>query len=561
MDSGGIEFSLRGIGVELRERLLSVPIYQRPYAWTIDELTEYWTDLRAAFSEKSVPYFLGTVVLTRQGQPDRDTIIDGQQRLATTAILLAAIREEFRSRGDATRAGIIHRKFLATADLDSGGDISRLSLNSEDAPFFDGRIVAGTATPKATRSSHVLIQEALAYFREQVAKVADDAGGEWDARLKQWVAFLQDEVVVLVLRVKTDSDAYLIFETLNDRGADLTIADLLKNYLFGHAEAKLDTVRDTWMLVLGALEVTAENKLFKTFLRHYWSSRLGAVRERLLYKSIKEQVVSPPQVVQFVGDLREAAVVYNAILNSEHEYWEPFGTSVRKNVETLVRLGLEQNRPLLLAVLQHFEPKEVKKLLRHLVSWSVRGLIVGGIGGGTTEAAYCGAAAKVRKGEIKNSAQVLTELRTIIPTDDEFKAAFTVARVSKASLARYFLIALEMTEKGEPEPELVPNEDEEKVNLEHVLPKNATDKDWGKHFKTADDRKDFAFRLGNLALLQKGPNGRIGNKPFSVKKPILSKSAFVLTKETAKVPEWTMDAIRARQERLAVLALKAWPRG
>lgn len=95
--------------------------------------------------------------------------------------------------------------------------------------------------------------------------------------------------MAMVLTVPTDADAYLIFETLNDRGADLTIADLLKNYLFGRAGTKLDAVRDGWMQVLGALDISAENALFTTFLRHYWSSKHGAIRERELYKSIKSE--------------------------------------------------------------------------------------------------------------------------------------------------------------------------------------------------------------------------------------------------------------------------------
>ena len=108
------------------------------------------------------------------------------------------------------------------------------------------------------------------------------------------------------------------------------------------------------------------------------------------YASIKERVVTQAQVVDFVGDLQKAAVVYAALLSSNHEDREALGPTVRSSIESLLRLELEQNRPLLLAALQHFQTKEKKKLLRALVSWSVRGLIVGGIGGGSAEKAYCG---------------------------------------------------------------------------------------------------------------------------------------------------------------------------
>jgi len=559
MRAGKIDFDLKGVASEITERLLAVPIYQRSFSWTMEQVSEYWADIRGAFSESAPEYFLGTIVLTKQGAPPRDTIIDGQQRIATTSILLAAIRDEYKTRGDSKRAEIISNTYLCTRDLETASEIARLHLNSDDCVFFEKFIVAGDAGAEIRRRSHVLISEAYNYFREQVKKVADDAGPDWSKRLFQWVDFIKEKLKAIFVQVPTESDAFLIFETLNDRGADLTISDLLKNYLFGHAGSKLDAVRDGWMQVLGALEISSENSLFTTFLRHYWSSKLGAIRERELYKSIKDRVTTEAQVLEFIAELQSAANFYAAILSSDHEIWENLGTSSKENIETLLRLDLEQNRPLLLSVLQHFSPDETKKTLRQIISWSVRGLIVGGIGGGTAEKAYCSAAVKIRKGDIKNSKELFVEIAKIIPTDDEFKANFSSFRVPKGNLARYYLIALENGKRGQKEPELVPNSNEEQVNLEHVLPVRASDKDWGMNF-TADDRKDWIHRMGNLALLQKGSNGRIGSKPFSEKKPILAASEMALTKEIGAEADWTKEAITSRQVRLAELAVKVWPR-
>lgn len=560
MESEGIQFGLRGIASELKDRLLAVPVYQRSYAWGPDEVQDFWTDLRSAFSEKNPEYFLGTLVITTRAIPPRDGIIDGQQRLATASIVLAAIRDEFRVRGDETRAAIVQRDYLATYDLASATEISRLSLNSADLQFFERRIVNSTPDPEPSRPSHELILDAFVYLREQVAKVADDAGPEWSARLTQWVEFLKSNVKVIILEVPSDSDAYLIFETLNDRGADLTIADLLKNYLFGHAgDSNLNAVRDGWMMVLGSLEIPAENATFTTFLRHYWSSVRGAVRERDLYKSIKQYVATEAQVLDFIGSLQAAAELYSALLNDGHDYWDTLGATAKANIETLLRLNLEQNRPLLLAVLQHFTAAEKRKLLRSLVSWSVRGIVVGGIGGGTAERVYCSAAVKVRSGAVTTTADLLPELAPIVPTDGTFEEAFKVAQVTKATLARYYLIALERSWNGDPEPEFVPNENEDQVNLEHVLPKRAKDAEWGAGF-SPEERKEYLFRLGNLALLQKGPNGRIGHKAFADKRPILAASAFQLTKEIGVESDWTKQTIVGRQERLAAMAVKVWPR-
>jgi hypothetical protein len=559
VDSKVIEFGLRGIASELKERFLGVPIFQRSYSWGKDEVTEYWNDLSAAFQDSGGEYFLGTIVLTYKDETT-STVIDGQQRLATTAILLAAIRDELLARGDSGRATAVQNAYLSQSDVVSGAIVPKLTLNSEDSNFFENRIIQNNATPGPSKPSHELIIAAYGFFRLQLKKVADDAGTAWAQRLGQWTVFLLTKARAAVMEVSSDADAFLIFETLNDRGADLTIADLLKNYVFGRAgAAKLDAVRDGWMQVLGALEITAENKLFTTFLRHYWSSLHGAVRERELYKSIKERVATATQVSDFIANLHDAAVIYAAILNSNNDYWDELGTTVRGYLDNLLRLELEQNRPLLLAALAYFTTDEKKKLLKALVSWSVRGLVVGGIGGGTAEKAYCSAAVKIRTGAIKTTGEVLAEISSIVPSDDDFRSAFAIARVPKANIARYFLCALEEGKKGTAEPEFVPNSNEEQVNLEHVLPKRASAADWGASFN-GDERKEYLHRLGNLALLQKGPNGKIGNKPFSVKKPQLALSAFELTKSIGAEANWTKETIAKRQAALADLAVKVWPR-
>ncbi len=123
----------------------------------------------------------------------------------------------------------------------------------------------------------------------------------------------------------------------------------------------------------------------------------------------------------------------------------------------------------------------------------------------------------------------------------------------------YYLAMLERVAIGEDEPELVPNRDEDQVNLEHILPKNPSDSDWPQF--TPEDQRLFVHRIGNLTLLKKGANGRIGNKPWSVKQPILASSELVLTKKAADETDWTKEVIDARQLEMAGLAVQAWPHG
>lgn len=557
-------FSLVGIAEILQGRPLAVPIYQRSYSWgnpdAPDAVRELWTDLRSTFVRPDNEYFLGTIVLSREGPDGRYTIIDGQQRIATTAILLAAIRNEFRRRNDSEPGKTIQSTYLAKPNLRARESVPQVRLNNEDDTYFRNLVIESLDRTQvdATLPSHELILKALTELEDFVRNTADDAAVAWDERLMDWVDYLRDRVRVVVVEVPTESDAFLIFETLNDRGADLTIADLLKNYLFSHGGQRLGIVRDHWLLALGALEIDAGSPLFTSFLRHYWSSRQGATRERELYKSIKETVQTENQAVDLAENLSKAARLYAAILSSDHEFWSDYASVTKGNLDSLGRLDLEQNRPLLLAALQFFSKPEIGKLLRSLVSWSVRGLIMGGVGGGVYERRYCAAAVKIRAGEIKTTTELLSELSPIVPSDDDFKKAFTFAKVTRGTLARYYLSALERQAMGTSEPELVPNEDADQVNLEHVLPKNAREADWSQF--TPDERKSYVHRLGNMALLKKSENSRIGNKPFIIKKPILEASALSLTQKGGAVTDWTPTAVDDRQRELADLAPATWPR-
>jgi hypothetical protein len=443
-------------------------------------------------------------------------------------------------------------------DLRSAGKIPQLLLNADDDPFFNSRIIHGDVTSLPSRESHRLIENAYTTLRDNIRKTADDAGAGWSNRLLEWIEFLKDRVRVISVEVPSEADAFLIFETLNDRGADLTVADLLKNYLFGRAGEQLEVVKSRWIEALANLDIaTVGNQLFTDFLRHYWSSKFGATRERELYGRIKERISTAQNAVDLSEELRAASRFYAALLNSEHEFWSDLGSNGRDLVEIIGILNLEQARPLLLALMQYFTKKDLLATLRSMVSWGVRGVIVGGIGGGAYERAYCDAAVDTRAGTVNDLATLRARLSSVIPGDAQFEESAATANVTKAALARYLLRALERQAKGEREPELVPNSNEQEVNLEHILPKNASDPDWAGF--SDEEKSALLHRLGNLALLTKGQNGRIGNKPFHTKKPILQSSNYTLTQEAGKHADWTPAELAARGRMLAGLAKSTWP--
>jgi hypothetical protein len=104
-----------------------------------------------------------------------------------------------------------------------------------------------------TNFSQRLLAQAYSYLQDRVTEFVSTHGTDWRSKLNELVDWLDTSAQIVAIDVATEADAFLIFETLNDRGADLTVADLLKNYLFSQAETRLDEVRDNWIGTLANL--------------------------------------------------------------------------------------------------------------------------------------------------------------------------------------------------------------------------------------------------------------------------------------------------------------------
>lgn len=569
-----LDYSALGVAELLRTRSLRVPIYQRSYSWatgqaqqgftnTDDKLqvVEFWDDLDSSFNNQ-IGYFLGTVVLAAgpQAEPGRELIIDGQQRLVTTSLLLAAIRNRYAAGGESKSADTTQQDYLGRYDKKARKDLPKLLLNTDDHDYFERHVILEQDTAPSGYSQQ-LLKSAYNYLQSKVDEFAAAFGVNWEAKLTELETWLDQSVQVVAITVPTEADAFLIFETLNDRGADLTVADLLKNYLFSQAGAnRLAEVQKTWALTLANLGLEKiGNQLFTTFARHLLSSKYGLVRERDVYRKLKTIVSDESGAVQFAQELESTSKSYYALLHPDSDYWSEYSAKVASAADVIAELQIERYRPLILAVLATFEKSEIERFMTTLVSWSVRMLCAGSLGGGVAESAFCEAAVEVRSRKVTTTADILnkTKVGGLVPTDELFVAAFRDWRTT-ARLSRYLLRALELVALGDPEPELIVNTDVDAVNLEHILPKNAKDQDWPSF--SADSRRLLTDRVGNHALLQKGKNARIGNKPWSVKKPILAASKLKLTQEAGAVAEWTAEAIEDRQASLAKLALECWPR-
>lgn len=549
-----ISIQLDGISNTLKTKKFRVPPYQRSYAWEKEHVEALVADISDAIKSKEREYFLGSIVTTGPSGR-RFEVVDGQQRLTTVSLLISAIKDRFKSEGDTEAETSIRNDFLASVDRKTKEREPRLSLNEVDDELYQELINDKDAIDpkKYPRQSHKRLLQAAKYLENHIETLCQEAHDS-EETLHEWLDYLESNLKVILVQAPDDSNAFVIFETLNDRGLELAISDLLKNYLFHRSGEKIAEAKDRWLTMVATLESASDDPLVVSYLRHFAMSKYGLVREKELFGLIKRKVTSKKLAIQFSTELCNSSKTYAALLNSDHEIWRKYQQDTRESVSAFNILGMIQVRPLLLAILEKFETKKVGPAFKRLVALSVRFQIVGGAGGGTLERIYSEAAKGVSEGKLNSISEILKGFSNL-PSDAVFEQAFSIATTSKPALARYYLRTLEEGVPGST-GELIPNSDVTKVNLEHILPLNPNS-DWSYHWDSEDIRA-YQRRLGNLAIMSSTANSISGNDSFDAKKKAFSASPFNFTKAITDVDEWDSNAIEQRQRIMASLAVKVW---
>lgn len=544
-----IEFKEDGAGHFIADNFLRVPVYQRSFAWETSNVQDLFEDIKNSYHED---YFIGTIVVTNKG--DHLEIVDGQQRLATINIFFAAVRDLLRELNNIDKSKYVETEYLCKTSLRDEDKKQKLTLNNMDNEFYVKRIIENEIHIIPTKESHKRISEAYDYTKSFVRNKYDNE--KLDGIL-DLVEFIEKSLKIIIVIVPDDVNAFTIFETLNDRGLVLSQTDLIKNYLFNKSDDKLGEAQEKWARFTGALEAAKNEEEILQFIRYYWSSKNGLVREKELFKDIKNKIKNKNLTITFLTNLERNKEIYLALLNPNHSLWKDYPNDCAQFISELNDLGLIQNRPLLLSILERFSNKEeVRKALKLITSWSVRNLITGVSSAGTLEKEFSNQAKLINDGITKDATELRKSIQNLIPTNEQFENAFKIATVSKASIARYYLRKLE--ESYRTTRELSPLMNPEKVNLEHILPENPKNlrEDWSDF----DDNthKTYYRRLGNLTLLDTKMNTDVGNGIYSRKREIYKKSEIEITKGLSKYDTWIPTKIEERQKDFANRAINIW---
>lgn len=543
----------------VRHRVV-LPEFQRPFSWESSHVERFWADLLEFAEEYSkdratATYFLGSIVLIpREGVFQ---LLDGQQRLATATIALAAMRDVAKTlnKGDLTPghdlARDIHRDFITKDDKPA---TYALTLGELDEPYFRQAIKTVPPAFQASKlRSHALIEDA---YKRSLARVQKLVEGKTIQDAVETIAGVKDALTqavgVVAIHVESEEDAYRIFETLNERGLRLSVPDLVLNLLMRRAKSGEERaeVRKNWNEMIRQLGRIDASR----FLRHFWVSRYGDLKSEPLFSAIRRRLEEGIESVSFSASCADEAEDYVALLEGSVALPTKAG---RRDLLGVVRyLSIAAAPPLLLAGFRSLSPHDFEKLLRAIVTTYVRYIMVSNQNPLDLEDRMYLAARSIRgraaEGKSSNAQLNVARdaLRELVVSDKDVAARFPEIVLERG--AALFVMTQLANELQSTTKEIGMDQ----ANLEHVFPQKAKADDW----PNLDDLEPLLWNPGNLTILGEKLNRQAQNKPFAEKaSQYYSKSEIEMTKALLDSEEWTDAAIRARAKKLGALITKAYP--
>lgn len=542
-----------------------VPLYQRPYQWGPDNFKELWRDITQLAEDRAedieTTHFIGSVVLAPvpgsvAGSITRYLVVDGQQRLTTLTLLLAAIRDHLRELDNTTRRDTdrIHNQLLTNQYED---DPYRLKLLPTQ---MDRDSYAAVIDALPTAGGDDNIGGAYRFFRARLAEPVDP-DTTYDA--VQIAHAVTSGLSVVSISTHPGDNVHRIFQSLNNTGLKLTQGDLLRNYLFMRMptrseevyrtlwrplqEALVDNERLETLFWLDLLQTTAKVKQTQTF---------AGQQARLDRFTHEDEIVAEVERIAALGHL------YRLMLQPAEEP-DP---AVRERLVRLAEWGSTTPAPLVLHLLVlrdrgEATSEQVARALLYIESLLVRRFLVGR----ATQSLNRLFPAAVH--ELDRSLPVdaalhlyLSEGRKHYATDEKLTEAILTSPLYTTGRAAQRKTMLTWIEKlFTPKEQVSPDT----LTIEHVMPQTLSPQ-WREELgavygpDNVDDLHDsLVHTLGNLTLT--GYNENLANSGFDRKREILRASSIRMNQAIAAHSEWGPKQIEQRGRELAQLIIAAWP--
>ncbi len=542
-----------------------IPLFQRPYSWKDKNWKALWEDLMSLYNEEVKGfYFLGPIVT--QSVPGTAEgispfiVIDGQQRLTTLTILLAALRN-YLKKSDPSIAQEVDELYLINK-FKKNDDIYKVLPTQDDREVYKS-IIQSKKVRDIKKEGQ--IYQAYNFFDKELKKIDPEEGISLD--YANFKSIILERLILVNITTDDRDNPYLIFESLNNKGEELTQADLVRNYIFMQLppEDREEVYRNEWLPLQQRFQVSMEKKEYSEELTNafwfYLRKDGEAVNQKEVYKSLKKRFDN--SVIGIKSELQNL-IKFADYYQRFHFYEQEPEPKLRRWFKRLIRLDFTTCHIFLLNIYHEYEEERLslenfEEILRYLESYFVRRLFAG------VSTRSLGNIFNNLYGEVReeNPDDLVDGLRTVLiryegtkvwPADDLFREGImTQAVYSNSSIDRVKLILESLEESLSKE-----RVDPQNLTIEHIMPQKLT-KEWQKMLGAYSNvHKKWLHTLGNLTLT--GYNPELSNKPFEKKLPHLRSSNVTLNQYFRNIDTWNEEAIKSRAKYLANIAIKVWPR-
>jgi hypothetical protein len=547
-----------------RDYAFSIPAYQRPYSWGTDQANTLLNDLLAASADFNVgmdvnrvtPYFLGSIVVIKQENQPEAQVIDGQQRLTTLALLISALRTLFT---DDKRKATFGDFVLEQGDpLVGTQDRCRLELRDRDHAFFETNFLRHPSLAQLPGLLAGKLSDPQRHLAENAQAILVELSKLDPARRDRLAAFLLQHTYLVIVSTASLESAFRIFSVLNDRGLDLTVADILKSEIIGRIPAATqDVYVEKW-------EDAEEELGTQRFAELFSHIRMIHDRKKLRTTVLEGFRASVPMTDPgtFIDDeLLPLADAMQVIFQADFECADPtLERQANHSLRWLLRIGDQDWVPVALRLITHYAEKPaviVSKLaeLERLaaVLWLNRFDINNRIDryGKLLE-------------EIANDQSKSATLPSLLASVEEKKSATDaiigdVYNLSPAPKRTFVLLRLDAAlSSGEA------TYDFDTITVEHILPQSPdANSEWIVWWPDPNVREQTVHRLGNLALLNRRQNSAALNWEFEKKKEKYYQrktggSPFQITSRVLKETEWTPAVFERHQTETVAMLKEIW---
>lgn len=538
----------------------AIPNYQRPYSWEEEQCTQLIDDIHSfafksdSFSELT-PYFLGSIVIIKKPEETLSNIVDGQQRLTTLTILLSCLR--FLSQKKEHKDSLTKRIYQEGDELEGTTETYRLKTRKKDQDYFKKLIQEPNGLdlfekePKKFMPENDSQARMLGNTQAILKSLTKDKKYDQD-QLKRLTAYIIQKCTLVVVKSTDEEIAFRIFNVLNDRGLDLSIADIIKSEIIEKTpKDKQDDYTQKWEDAEGYLGIEA----FKNFFSHLRSIYAKKKAEKAVLAEIREYVKPSQDPINFIDNiLKPFTDAYQGIRKANYE--SPENAEAVNNIfKKLKRVSHNDwYPPAILYLAKHKE--DHTSILKFFNAYDDFTFGLEGMSATLNE--RIDRYAKIMEAVENNQDLFVHPSPLLLSEADQTRIKNNLGGTSLYR-KRMLKPVLAKIEEGLNDNSITI--DYGSLSIEHILPQSPSDEYWTSRFNI-EDQVNQTNCLGNLSLISVRKNSQAKNYPFDKKINVYFKADgkstnLAMVSEINVGSNWTPTRIENRQTHLIKKFLEA----